>query len=84
MIACGYLSEEPQLHDDGEVRSAEIACNVLDDEDAGEISLAENVVRVPMHPADQFEAFHALAATGKVPEKPPRDLAPLPFSSGNG
>lgn len=45
-----------------------IACNVLDGEDAGEISLAENVLRLPMHPADQFEAFKALADTGKGPE----------------
>lgn len=38
-----------------------VPCRVLtEDEDAGEISLAENVVRVAMHPADQFEAFHAL------------------------
>ncbi|HEX3982877.1 MAG TPA: ParB/RepB/Spo0J family partition protein, partial [Acidisoma sp.] len=46
-----------------------VGCNVLDDEDAGEISLAENVVRIPMHPADQFDAFHVLAATGKGPEE---------------
>jgi ParB family chromosome partitioning protein len=45
-----------------------IACHVLGDEDAGEISLAENVMRMPMHPADQFEAFRALAETGKGPE----------------
>ena len=50
-------------------KSAEIACNVLEDEDAGEISLAENVVREPMHPADQFEAFKALADEGKGPEE---------------
>ena len=38
-----------------------IACKVLSkDSDAAEISLAENVVRVPMHPADQFEAFRSL------------------------
>jgi ParB family chromosome partitioning protein len=43
----------------------EIACNVIDGEDAAEISLAENVIRLPMHPADQFEAFHALAEAGK-------------------
>ncbi len=30
----------------------------------GEISLAENVVRVPMHPADQVQAFGALALAG--------------------
>jgi ParB family chromosome partitioning protein len=46
-----------------------IACHVLGDEDAGEISLAENTLRVPMHPADQFEAFRALAETGKGPEE---------------
>lgn len=44
-------------------------CHVLDAEDAGEISLAENTVRVPMHPADQFTAFHALAETGKGHEE---------------
>jgi ParB family chromosome partitioning protein len=48
---------------------AEIGCNVLDDEDAGEISLAENTNREPMHPADQFEAFHALSERGKGPEE---------------
>ncbi|MCY4599748.1 MAG: ParB N-terminal domain-containing protein, partial [Acidobacteria bacterium] len=32
--------------------------------DAAELSLAENVVRVPMHPADQVEAFSALAEDG--------------------
>jgi ParB family chromosome partitioning protein len=46
-----------------------IECNVLrDDEDASEISLAENVIRLPMHPADQFEAFKGLADSGKGPE----------------
>ncbi len=50
-------------------KDSEIPCNVLDDQDAAEISLAENVMRVPMHPADQFEAFHALAETGKGPEE---------------
>jgi ParB family chromosome partitioning protein len=32
-----------------------------------ELSLAENVVRAPMHPADQFEAFNALAEQGESP-----------------
>lgn len=32
--------------------------------DATELSLAENVVRAPMHPADQFEAFRALIDEG--------------------
>ena len=42
---------------------------MLDGEDAAEISLAENIVRLPMHPADQFEAFKALADDGKGPEE---------------
>lgn len=38
-----------------------VPCHVLDDSaDAAEISLAENAVREPMHPADEFEAFRAL------------------------
>ncbi|MCZ7593679.1 MAG: ParB/RepB/Spo0J family partition protein [Hyphomicrobium sp.] len=35
-----------------------------DSVDATELSLAENVVRAPMHPADQFEAFRALIDDG--------------------
>lgn len=35
--------------------------------DATELSLAENVVRAPMHPADQFEAFKTLAEGGASP-----------------
>lgn len=47
-----------------------VPCRVLTaDEDAGEISLAENVVRVAMHPADQYEAFHALVEKGHSPEE---------------
>jgi ParB family chromosome partitioning protein len=50
-------------------KDAEIACHVLDAEDAGEISLAENTMREAMHPADQFDAFHSLAGSGKGPEE---------------
>jgi ParB family chromosome partitioning protein len=50
-------------------KDAEVACHVLDGEDATEISLAENVLRLPMHPADQYEAFKALADQGKGPEE---------------
>jgi ParB family chromosome partitioning protein len=50
-------------------KDAEIPCHVLSDEDAGEISLAENVQREPMHPADQFEAFHALIERGRGVEE---------------
>jgi ParB family chromosome partitioning protein len=35
-------------------------------ESAAEISLAENMVRQAMHPADQFEAFAALADAGET------------------
>ena len=35
-------------------------------ENAAEISLAENIVRHAMHPADQFEAFAALADAGET------------------
>jgi ParB family chromosome partitioning protein len=42
-----------------------IECRIADGEiDPAEISLAENVVRVPMHPADQFEAFAGLIDGG--------------------
>ena len=42
-----------------------VPCMIASDEiDATELSLAENVVRAPMHPADQFEAFNALIDNG--------------------
>lgn len=42
-----------------------IPCQLVAAEaDAGEISLAENIVRVAMHPADQFEAFRDLVDRG--------------------
>jgi ParB-like chromosome segregation protein Spo0J len=45
---------------------------VLDDEtDATETSLAENVQREQMHPADEFDAFRALIESGM----PPADVA---------
>ena len=50
-------------------KDAEIACNVLDETDAAEISLAENIMRLPTHPADQYEAFKVLADQGKGPEE---------------
>ena len=42
-----------------------VPCRVVDAEAAPrELSLAENVVRVAMHPADQVEAFRSLADAG--------------------
>jgi ParB family transcriptional regulator, chromosome partitioning protein len=40
-----------------------VPCKVINDS-GEELSLVENTVRQPMHPADQFEAFHRLAGTG--------------------
>ena len=51
--------------EEGLAKDAPVACNVLaKDEDAAEISLAENEMRQAMHPADQFEAFKALVDSG--------------------
>jgi ParB family chromosome partitioning protein len=42
-----------------------VSCRVIEAEaDATEISLTENVMRVAMHPADQFEAFRSLIDSG--------------------
>ncbi|MBX3671036.1 MAG: ParB N-terminal domain-containing protein [Rhodocyclaceae bacterium] len=41
-------------------KSAPITCLVRADGNAEELSLVENTVRLPMHPADQFEAFARL------------------------
>jgi len=47
-------------------KGAAIPCCVLDGDgvDGAEASLAENVVRLDMHPADQFEAFARLHQDG--------------------
>ena len=42
-----------------------VPCHVQDGQDAEEISLAENTVRLAMHPADQFLAFQGLTEQGK-------------------
>jgi ParB family chromosome partitioning protein len=49
-------------------KDVEIGCNVLSAEDDAEISLAENEVRVAMHPADQFAAFKQLVDQGRSVE----------------
>ncbi|MCV0424592.1 MAG: ParB N-terminal domain-containing protein [Roseibium sp.] len=46
----------------------EITCQVRSEDEATEISLAENVMRVAMDPADQFKAFKTLADDGKSVE----------------
>ena len=41
-----------------------VPCKIAANGNAGELSLAENVVRIAMHPADQVVAFSTLAASG--------------------
>jgi ParB family transcriptional regulator, chromosome partitioning protein len=53
------LRAEGKLPDDFAV-----PCQVVSEEQALEMSLAENTVRLAMHPADQFEAFAALIDQG--------------------
>lgn len=49
-------------------RNAPIPCRVVSGDEAAEMSLAENVVRTNMHPADEIEAFARLADEGDGPE----------------
>lgn len=57
------------LASEGEIApDAPVPCHVMTAAaDATEISLTENVVRAPMHPADQFEAFRDLVDSGSTP-----------------
>jgi ParB family chromosome partitioning protein len=49
-------------------KGAPVACHLADDaQDPAELSLAENVVRIAMHPADQFEAWRDLTDKGATP-----------------
>lgn len=60
LLALKSLAEEGSIPAD-----LPVSCTVLAAAaDATEISLAENAVRVPMHPADQFEAFRDLIDAG--------------------
>ncbi len=45
-----------------------VPCIVRSEDEAVELSLAENIVRVAMHPLDQFAAFAALIDEGKSVE----------------
>ncbi len=60
LIALELLAKQGSIDGD-----RPIPCHVIGDEtDAAEISLAENVQREAMHPADEFEAFKALVEKG--------------------
>lgn len=45
-----------------------VPCRVVAEESAHETSLAENVIREAMHPADEFDAFQQLAARDGLSE----------------
>ncbi|WP_095085307.1 ParB/RepB/Spo0J family partition protein [Mesorhizobium sophorae] len=51
-------------------KAAPVSCHLRsDDQDDAELSLAENVVRIAMHPADQFDAWRGLIDGGaSVPD----------------
>lgn len=61
LLALQKAGELPQELSDG------IPCRVMSEAQAQEASLAENTVRVNMHPLDQFNGFQALADDG-MPE----------------
>ncbi len=60
LAAMNQLASEGVIEADHPVPCRIVANGAID----GELSLAENVVRVAMHPADQVEAFGALALAG--------------------
>lgn len=64
MEALKALQQEGKLPDDHEV-----LCQVVSDEQAYEMSLAENTVRHAMHPADEHAAFAVLIDSGKTTEE---------------
>jgi ParB family transcriptional regulator, chromosome partitioning protein len=46
-----------------------VPCRIIDAKESTETSLAENVIRQPMHPADQFTAFQQLVSDDCGPEE---------------
>ncbi|MDE0227678.1 MAG: ParB/RepB/Spo0J family partition protein [Spirochaetaceae bacterium] len=60
------LSALKELAEDGALDDEHpVLCRIASNGNGGELSLAENVVRVAMHPADQVTAFSALASDGE-------------------
>jgi ParB family chromosome partitioning protein len=60
LAAIHALQSEGKLPEDFAV-----PCQIVTEQHALEMSLAENTVRLAMHPADQFEAFAALIEQGE-------------------
>lgn len=62
-LALSALAEGGTIAED-----APVPCRVVPGSaDPTEISLTENVMRAPMHPADQFDAFRELVDNGSTP-----------------
>ena len=60
-----YLALQALAKDGRIKKDCPVPCMLADENvDAAELSLAENVVRMAMHPADQFEAFRDLIDGG--------------------
>lgn len=59
-LALQSLAKEGVIEKDCAIPCMEAGADI----DAAELSLAENVVRAPMHPADQFEAFRTIIDGG--------------------
>lgn len=57
----------------------EAACLLVPDASARTVSLAENLLREQMHPADQFEAFAALVKEGRPVEDIAADFGVTPL-----
>lgn len=56
------------LHTEGGDPDVPVLVRETDDTDARVLSLAANIMRLPLHPADQFEAFKAMLDEGLTPE----------------
>ena len=61
--ALQQLAKEGRLPQD--LLTDGVPCRRLTEEEAIEASTAENTIRVPMHPADQFDAFKAMTDGGR-------------------
>jgi ParB family chromosome partitioning protein len=66
LAALLLLAERGELPEHHPLRREGIPCRLITDDDAAlEASTAENTLREAMHPADQFDAFHAMIQNGK-------------------
>ena len=71
LAALQALAEDGTLHADHPV-----PCKIAANGDAVELSLAENVSYLPMHPADQVVAFSELARSGATVAAMPSSRSP--------